>query len=113
MGLRDVVGESPDSRKAKALARKAAARSGPLLLEGPCGVGKGFYAQVIHNSGPRRSGVFAVADCGALDREALDRELFGLGDSDSGEDYEMGLLEAASGGTLYLREIERMRGTFA
>lgn len=80
VGLRDVVGESPDSRKAKALARKAAARSG----------------------------VFAVADCGALDREALDRELFGLGDSDSGEDYEMGLLEAASGGTLYLREIERM-----
>lgn len=108
VGLRDVVGESPDSRKAKALARKAAARSGPLLLEGPCGVGKGFYAQVIHNSGPRRSGVLAVADCGALDREALDRELFGLGDSDSGEDYEMGLLEAASGGTLYLREIERM-----
>ena len=108
VGLRDMAGESPESRKTKALARKAASRSQPLLLEGPSGVGKGFYAQVIHNSGPRRGGIFAVADCSALDRDALDRELFGLGDSDAGEAYEMGLLEAAAGGTVYLREIERM-----
>jgi DNA-binding NtrC family response regulator/tetratricopeptide (TPR) repeat protein len=79
-----------------------------LLLQGETGTGKGLVARVIHESGPRVRGPFVEVNCAAIPESLLEAELFGFepGAFTDAKRAKPGLWEAASGGILFLDEID-------
>jgi two-component system response regulator HydG len=61
-------------------------------------------AELIHAHSPRANGAFVEVNCAAHSAEALDAELFGVEDVARGSSR-AGLLEVATGGSLFLDEI--------
>lgn len=98
-----LLGTSPVMRELRDRVARAALSEGPALLQGPSGSGKGFLARILHYSGVR-SGPFVELDCGELGPEDAELELFG----DSDANGRIGALQRAAGGTLFLRDIERL-----
>jgi DNA-binding NtrC family response regulator/tetratricopeptide (TPR) repeat protein len=81
-----------------------------VLLQGETGTGKGLVARVIHDSGPRAEGPFIEVNCAAIPESMLEAELFGFeaGAFTDAKRAKPGLWEAASGGSLFLDEIDAM-----
>jgi DNA-binding NtrC family response regulator/tetratricopeptide (TPR) repeat protein len=81
-----------------------------LLLHGETGTGKGLVARLSHASGPRRHGPFIEVNCAAIPEHLLEAELFGFeaGAFTDAKRAKPGLLDAASGGTLLLDEIDAL-----
>jgi DNA-binding NtrC family response regulator/tetratricopeptide (TPR) repeat protein len=81
-----------------------------VLLQGETGTGKGLVAQVIHESGPRAEGPFVEVNCAATPESMLEAELFGFeaGAFTDAKRAKPGLWEAASGGILFLDEIDAL-----
>ncbi len=88
-------------------ARKAAARSIPVLIEGESGTGKELLARAIHDSSPRRNKPFIAINCGAIPAELVESEFFGheKGAFTGAVAAKIGYFEAADRGTLFLDEI--------
>ena len=86
-------------------AGRIAPRSIPVVIEGEPGTGKHLLATVIHNAGQFRPNLSRVA-CGAMPGEQLEQELFGV--EDGPRKIRKGALEKASGGTLFLGEIDTL-----
>src|SRR5262249_27196337 len=82
----------------------------PLLLQGETGTGKGLVARIVHDSGPRTAGPFIDVNCAAIPETMLEAELFGFesGAFTDAKRAKPGLFEAASGGTLFLEEIDAL-----
>ena len=106
-----IIGNSPVLVQAKALATQLAPSDISVLLLGPSGSGKELFAQGIHAASSRQEGPFISLNCGALPRELAESELFGYapgsftGALNKGK---VGLMESASGGSLFLDEIGDM-----
>src|SRR5262245_45833377 len=83
-----------------------------VLLQGETGTGKGLVAQVLHASGPRARGPFVAINCAAIPETLLEAELFGFeaGAFSEARRAKPGLLETASGGSLFLDEIDALPG---
>ena len=79
----------------------------PVLLLGETGVGKDQIARYIHHHSSRAKGRFVVVDCGTIPPQLAESTLFGheRGAFTSASETKMGLLEAATGGTLFLNEV--------
>lgn len=99
------------SRNTKAcydLAKKVAATSAKMLIQGETGTGKSLLANTIHQYSKVCDGPFIELNCAAMPEALLEAELFGYmpgaftGASIKGK---IGLLEAANNGTLFLDEI--------
>ncbi len=78
-----------------------------VLLLGETGVGKGFYARQIHERSARASSPLLHINCAALSEHLLESELFGheRGAFTGATQAKPGLLESASGGTVFLDEV--------
>jgi sigma-54 dependent transcriptional regulator, acetoin dehydrogenase operon transcriptional activator AcoR len=85
-------------------ARKLIGTPIAVLLQGEPGVGKAYFARALHASGPRHAGPFVSINCGAVQDNLLETELFGHIPPQGGEEWP-GRLREADGGTLYIEEI--------
>jgi len=99
--LDDLVAASPASARAILQARRAAASSVPVLIEGEAGVGKETLARAIHGSGRTRGQPFAVIDCDARPGDAEVETWFPPPGRERGR-------AAGASGTLYLRGVEHL-----
>ena len=99
------LGASPAMRElADQITLLAASAKTTVLLIGESGTGKGTVAEHIHRQSPRAPGPFIEVNCAALTAASLDSELFGheRGATNEAREAKAGLLEVASGGTLFL-----------
>jgi two-component system, NtrC family, response regulator HupR/HoxA len=92
------------------LARKAAATDLPVLIEGETGTGKELMARAIHLFSQRHKLLFMAENCGAINDDLLQSELFGhrRGAFTGATTDRLGLFQAADGGTVFLDEISEI-----
>jgi len=78
-----------------------------VIIQGEPGTGKEWAARLIHRMSNRSSGPLHIVDCGAVGEANIEKELFGY-DAITWDNIEIrkSAFEEASGGTLYLHEIE-------
>ncbi len=101
------VGQSQVIRQVDAHLLKAAETDLTVLLLGETGTGKSLAAQAIHELSARRAAPFVSVNCGTLQRELVNNELFGheKGAFTGAHDRHIGKFERADQGTLFLDEI--------
>lgn len=105
----DLITSCDEMISVKALARKAAKSSSPVMIFGETGTGKELLVQSIHNSSSRKNGPFIAQNCSSLPESLLESILFGTKKgSFTGAVDRAGLFELAHGGTLFLDEIHTM-----
>ena len=92
------------------MARQVAPTDCNILITGESGTGKELFARYVHHHSRRDPGPFVAVNCGAFNEELLANELFGhlKGAFTGAHADKKGLLEAASGGSLFLDEITEM-----
>jgi DNA-binding NtrC family response regulator len=81
-----------------------------VLIRGESGTGKELFARYLHYCSNRRSKPFFAINCGTFTSELLSNELFGheKGAFTGAVAAKKGLMEMASGGSLFLDEITEM-----
>ena len=103
-----IIGQSPEIRAVKSLLRKiAASAASTVLITGESGTGKDLAAKAVHSNSARAAKPFVNITCSALPEPLLESELFGheRGAFTDARQMRRGLLEQASGGTVFLDEI--------
>ena len=105
-----IEGSSSIWKTLKTQIAKAASSKAPVLLQGETGSGKEVVARLIHELSGRAHGPFLAINCGAMNRELLESELFGheKGAFTGAVGAKTGLVTAAGGGTLFLDELAEM-----
>jgi len=105
----DVMGSSEKLRSAVNIAQKVAQQDCSILLVGETGTGKEIFAQSIHRASSRRDKKFLAINCAAIPKTLIESLLFGTQKgSFTGSEDKAGYFEEASGGTLYLDELNSM-----
>jgi DNA-binding NtrC family response regulator len=104
---RHIDGQSVAIRRLRAHIDKIAAVDAPVLISGESGSGKELAAQEIHAQSPRAGGPFIAINCAAIPPSLIHSELFGYerGAFTGAGKEKQGLIEAASGGSIFLDEI--------
>ncbi len=89
------------------MASRVAASRASVLIQGESGTGKEVLARLIHQLSPRAHKPIIVVNCGALQENLLESELFGheKGAYTGAGSRRIGRFEEADGGTLFLDEI--------
>jgi transcriptional regulator with PAS, ATPase and Fis domain len=102
-----LIGESVPMHHLYDLIEKISHSSSPVLLLGETGTGKELVARAIHLTGLRREEALVPVDCSALTPSLIESELFGhvKGAFTGADRSKLGLLHAASAGTVFLDEI--------
>jgi two-component system C4-dicarboxylate transport response regulator DctD len=105
----DILGQS----HAIETLRARIAALGPLdidvIVTGETGTGKELVARALHAASPRAAGPFIAVNCAALPEALFETEMFGhAAGAFPGAPEKAGKLEAASGGTLVLDEVEAL-----
>ncbi len=105
-----IVGSSDALQQLLTLVAKVAGTNASILITGESGTGKELVARAIHFHSSRAKGPFLAVNCGALNENLLEAELFGheKGAFTGATSAREGLLKAADGGTLLLDEIGEM-----
>jgi len=90
--------------------RAVAPTEASVLILGENGTGKSLLARAIHYNSPRRNKMLVEISCGALASNLLESELFGhaRGSFTGAVSAKAGKFEVASGGTVFLDEIDTL-----
>jgi DNA-binding NtrC family response regulator len=94
-----MIGSSPAMLEVFTTIRRVAPHFRCGLITGPAGTEKDLAARALHELGPAGMGPFISCNCTTIHEGAFETELFGDAEGP-------GLLERASGGTLFLSEVE-------
>jgi DNA-binding NtrC family response regulator len=111
MGGFKMIAASPVMQQVLKFARRIAqSEVSTILLEGESGTGKDVLAQFLHYHGRRHEGPFVALNCAAIPETLLESELFGYekGAFTDARAAKAGILEIASGGSIFLDEIGEM-----
>ncbi len=86
---------------------RAAPTENTILIQGETGVGKDVLAYQIHCNSLRKNGPFITVDCGLLNKDLAESELYGhsKGAFSGASERKTGLVEQSHGGSLFLDEI--------
>jgi len=108
--IQGIIGEHPKIREVFRVVSKIAPTSSTVLVYGESGTGKELVARAIHEQSPRREKPFFAINCAAIPDALIESELFGheKGSFTGASSREIGLFEAATGGTVFLDEIGEM-----
>jgi two-component system nitrogen regulation response regulator NtrX len=104
----DLIGKSTAINQVRQVVDRVAATGSRIFITGPSGVGKEIAARLVHEKSRRANGPFVVVNCGAIQPDLLEIELFGTEHAVAGGGRKVGVFEQAHGGTLYLDEIGDM-----
>lgn len=109
-----ILGNCPEIRSLREIVLRVALSDAPVLILGESGTGKEVVARAIHRASPRIDGRFLAVNCGAVSESLLDSELFGhaRGAFTGAELSRRGLFEEASGGVIFLDEVESTPPSF-
>lgn len=100
-----IIAVDKRSIELKKYTQKIAKNDSNILITGETGTGKELFANAIHGYSKRKNAPFITLNCASLEKEMLERELFGF--SENGKE-EIGLFQLADGGTLYLEEVSEL-----
>ncbi|HID49499.1 MAG TPA: sigma-54-dependent Fis family transcriptional regulator, partial [Chromatiales bacterium] len=102
-----MIGESAPMQAIYHVIEKIADIRCNVIIEGESGTGKELAARAIHYQSQAADQPLVIIDCGGLSENLLESELFGheKGAFTGAHQAKQGLLEAASGGTVFLDEI--------
>ena len=102
-----MIGETPVMRSLFNTVEKVTDVNCNVIITGESGTGKELVARALHDYSSRKDAPFVTVDCGALNENMLESELFGHEQNafSGTEQRQQGLMEQASGGTLFLDEI--------
>jgi two-component system response regulator HydG len=102
-----MVGQSAVMAQLRRQIKKVASTNAAVLIGGESGSGKELAAKAVHQCSPRAHGPFVAVNCGAITPSLIHSELFGheRGSFTGASAEKHGLIEAASGGTIFLDEI--------
>lgn len=102
-----VIGSSAAMQQVYRLLTRVSSSDAIILITGENGTGKEGIARAVHYNSRRRNENFIVQNCGALNDNLLESELFGhvKGSFTNAIRDKKGLFELADNGTLFLDEI--------
>ena len=108
--FQELIYVSQAMQKVVERARASAASSASVLLLGETGTGKERIARAVHAAGSRSTQPFVALNCGALPRELVESELFGVrrGAYTGAYADAPGVFVSANRGTVFLDEIGEM-----
>ena len=72
-----LIGKSRPMRELFGMIARIAPTEATVLIQGDTGTGKGLVAKAIHQASARASHAYMVVDCGAVQRQLIESELFG------------------------------------
>jgi len=106
-GFSDIIGESKPIKEVFTLINQVASNDTTVLIQGESGTGKELVARAIHKNSNRADKPFIKVNCGALNDNLLESELFGheKGAFTGAIRLKKGRFELANTGTLFLDEI--------
>lgn len=106
----NIITKSPAMKRILESVKRLALFNTTVLITGESGTGKELIAQALHHNSPRRGKPFIAINCGAIPENLMESELFGhkRGAFTDATRDKRGLLEEASGGTIFLDEIGEM-----
>jgi DNA-binding NtrC family response regulator len=106
-GYEEIIGNSPAIGEIFTLVNQVAGMDTSILIKGESGTGKELIARAIHRKSKRLNKSFIKVNCGALNDNLLESELFGheKGAFTGAIRQKKGRFELANEGTLFLDEI--------
>jgi two-component system nitrogen regulation response regulator NtrX len=103
----EMVGNSPSLQAIRGVIEKSAPTNSRIFISGPSGSGKGLVARLIHQRSGRAEAPFVEINCSLYSPDEVQVILFGRETREKTGTLrtEVGALERAHGGTLYLSEV--------
>lgn len=110
IGFEEIIGTSDKIKSVFELIEQVAEKDSTILIEGESGTGKELVARAIHKKSKRAAMPFIKINCGALNENLLESELFGheKGAFTGAIRKKKGRFELANHGTLFLDEISEV-----